>query len=265
LPANHQATVFEDGELPIQNLNLPDSMTPERQNRVVGLLGQFNRIQAERRGTNDELEARVRAYELAYRMQSTGREAVMLSAESAYTRRLYGLDESATSDFGTRCLLARRLVERGVRFVQVISGDIAGWDAHDGVDMTHVEMCKSIDKPVSGLLTDLKSRGLLDQTLVIWGGEFGRTPMTESTSGRDHNPYGFTMWMAGAGIKGGIAHGATDALGLRAEQDRVHVHDIHATVLHLLGLDHTELTFTHNGREERLTDTEGTVVRSILA
>ena len=198
-------------------------------------------------------------------MQSAAPEAVDLSTESEETRTLYGLDASPTAEFGTRCLLARRLVERGVRFVQLYSGDVAGWDAHDDVEKNHGAMAARTDKPVAGLLTDLKRRGLFDSTLVVWGGEFGRMPMSESGKGRDHNPHGFCYWFAGAGIKGGTVHGATDAVGLRAEVDRVHVHDLHATMLHLLGLDHTQLTFPHNGREERLTDTAGKVVQAILS
>jgi hypothetical protein len=198
-------------------------------------------------------------------MQSAAPEAVDLARETEETIRLYGIDRPETVEFGTRCLLARRLVERGVRFVQLYSGDVTGWDAHDDVEANHSRMCARTDKPIAGLLKDLKRRGLFNDTLVIWGGEFGRMPMSESKRGRDHNPYGFTAWMAGAGIKGGTVHGATDAVGLRAAVDPVHVHDLHATILHLLGLDHTRLTFLHNGREDRLTDTAGTVIRSILA
>ena len=195
-------------------------------------------------------------------MQSAAPEAVDLSRESAETRALYGLDDRATAEFGTRCLLARRLVERGVRFVQLYSGDVNGWDAHDDVERNHAAMCARTDRPIAALLRDLKRRGLLDETLVIWGGEFGRMPMSEGGKGRDHNPHGFSVWLAGGGVKGGVVHGATDAIGLRAEVDRVHVHDLHATILHLLGLDHTLLTFLHNGREERLTDTAGKVVKT---
>jgi uncharacterized protein (DUF1501 family) len=162
-------------------------------------------------------------------------------------------------------LLARRLVERGVRFVQLYSGDVNGWDAHDDVEKNHSRMCARTDRPIAGLLKDLKRRGLLESTLVVWGGEFGRMPMSESGRGRDHNPHGFSYWLAGAGVKGGTTLGATDAVGLRAVEDRVHVHDLHATILHLLGLDHTRLTFPHNGRDERLTDVAGKVLKSILA
>ena len=198
-------------------------------------------------------------------MQSAAPDAVELAGESAETKALYGLGDRTTAEFGTRCLLARRLIERGVRFVQLYSGDVNGWDAHDDVEANHAKMCARTDRPIAGLLADLKRRGLFENTLVVWGGEFGRMPMSEGGKGRDHNPHGFCYWFAGAGIKGGTVHGATDAVGLRAEVDRVHVHDLHATILHLMGLDHTQLTFPHNGRDERLTDTAGKVVRSILA
>ena len=198
-------------------------------------------------------------------MQSAAPDAVDLAGESDETKALYGLDDRRTAEFGTRCLLARRLVERGVRFVQLYSGDVVGWDAHDDVEANHAAMCARTDRPVAGLLVDLKRRGLLDGTLVIWGGEFGRMPMSEGGKGRDHNPHGFSCWLAGGGVKGGVVHGATDDVGLRAAVDRVHVHDLHATFLHLMGIDHTRLVFPLNGRDERLTDTEGKVVRSILA
>jgi hypothetical protein len=265
LPASHQGTVVRSGEHPILDLSPPQGMSRAAQRRTLDLIGKLNGQHLASRGDNPELNARIRAYELAYRMQAAAPEAVDLGRESEETRRLYGLDRAETADFGTRCLLARRLVERGVRFVQVYSGDVNGWDAHDDVEANHARMCAKTDRPVSGLLKDLRRRGLLEETLVIWGGEFGRMPMSESGRGRDHNPHGFTVWMAGAGIKGGTVHGETDSVGLRAEVDRVHVHDLHATILHLLGLDHTRLTFTVNGREERLTDTSGNVIRSILA
>ncbi len=265
LPASHQGTVVRNGPSPILDLRPPEGMTPERQRRTLDLIGRLNARHLEARGEDAELEARIRSYELAYRMQSAAPEAVDLAGESEETRTLYGLDEPATAEFGARCLLARRLVERGVRFVQLYAGDVTGWDAHDDVEKNHAAMCRKTDKPVAALLIDLKRRGMLDDTLVLWGGEFGRMPMSEGGKGRDHNPHGFTSWMAGGGVKGGTVHGSTDAVGLRAERDRVHVHDLHATVLHLLGIDHTRLTFPHNGRDERLTDTSGTVIRAILA
>jgi hypothetical protein len=265
LPASHQGTVVRGGDSPILDLRTPEGTSPVEQRGVLDLVGRLNAHHLEQRGDDGELAARIQSYELAYRMQSAAPVAVDLSTESEETKRLYGLDDPRTVEFGTRCLLARRLVERGVRFIQLYSGDVGGWDAHDDVETNHAKMCARTDQPVAALLTDLKRRGLLDSTLVIWSGEFGRMPMSESGKGRDHNPHGFTVWMAGAGIKGGTIHGATDPVGLRAEVDRVHVHDLHATILHLLGLDHTRLTFPHNGRDERLTDTAGKVVTSILS
>jgi len=263
LPASYQGTLMRGGSSPI--LDLETGRPRDRQRKTLDLIGRLNARHLADRGDDTELAARINAYELAYRMQSAAPEAVDFAGETAETRRLYGLDQSVTQDFASRCLLARRLVERGVRFVQLYSGDVNGWDAHDDVESNHARMCARTDQPVAALLVDLKRRGLLDSTLVIWGGEFGRMPMSESGKGRDHNPHGFCYWMAGAGIKGGTVLGATDAVGLRAEVDRVHVHDLHATILHLMGLDHTRLTFPHNGRDERLTDTAGKVVRAILA
>jgi hypothetical protein len=265
LPASHQGTVMRSGPRPILDLAPPEGMTDAAQRRTLDLISRLNARHLAARGDDGELSARIQAYELAYRMQSAAPEAVDLSAETDETRRLYGLDRPETAEFGTRCLLARRLVERGVRFVQLYSGDVNGWDAHDDVEANHARMCLRTDRPIAGLLTDLRRRGLLEETVVIWGGEFGRMPMSESGRGRDHNPHGFTAWLAGAGIRGGTVHGATDAVGLRAEVDSVHVHDLHATILHLLGLDHTRLTFPHNGRDDRLTETAGTVVRAILS
>jgi hypothetical protein len=265
LPASYQGTVVRSGDSPILDLRPPKSSSRDAQRRTLDLIGRLNEIHLEGREDDTELSARIQAYELAYRMQSAAPVAVDLSREPADTRALYGLDQRTTAEFGNRCLLARRLVERGVRFVQLYSGDVAGWDAHEDVEENHARMCARTDKPIAGLLQDLKRRGLFDSTLVVWGGEFGRMPMSEQGKGRDHNPHGFCIWMAGAGIKGGTVHGETDSVGLRAEVDRVHVHDIHATILHLIGLDHTRLTFPHNGRDERLTDTAGKVVTSILA
>jgi hypothetical protein len=265
LPASHQGTLMRGGDRPILDLLPPPDRSPDRQRAVIDLIDGLDRHHLQARGGDPELEARIQAYELAFRMQRAAPEAVDLTRETDETKRLYGLDDRQTVEFGTRCLLGRRLVERGVRFVQLYSGDVNGWDAHDDVEANHAMMCGRTDKPVAGLLKDLKRRGLLESTLVIWGGEFGRMPMSESRKGRDHNPHGFCYWLAGGGVKGGTTHGATDAVGLRASVDRVHVHDLHATILHLLGLDHTRLTFPHNGRDDRLTDTSGTVIRSILA
>jgi len=264
LPASHQGTPVRSGSSPIIDLEPSSGLSRTAQRRTLDLIARLNARHLAERGGDSELAARIQSYELAYRMQSAAPEAVDLSGETNETKCLYGLDRKETAEFGTRCLLARRLVERGVRFVQLYSGDVTGWDAHDDVEANHSRMCLRTDQPVAALLKDLKRRGLLAETLVIWGGEFGRMPMSESGRGRDHNPYGFTVVMAGGGIKGGTVHGATDAVGLRAVVDRVHVHDLHATILQLLGIDHTRLTFLHNGREDRLTDTSGQVIRSIL-
>jgi len=265
LPASHQGTPVRPGANPILHLRPPASMTAERQRNILDFVARRNREHLEARGNDDELSARIRAYELAYRMQSAAPQLVDLSHETAETERLYGLDEKETQEFGTRCLLARRMVEHGVRFVQLYSGDTNGWDAHNDVEKNHGPLARATDKPVAGLLRDLKRRGLWDDTLVIWGGEFGRMPMSEKGTGRDHNPWGFTVWLAGGAVRGGMAYGATDAVGLRAAENKVHVHDLHATILHLLGFDHTKLTYPHNGREERLTDVGGRVVTEVLA
>ncbi|MFK7820088.1 MAG: DUF1501 domain-containing protein, partial [Planctomycetaceae bacterium] len=204
-----------------------------------------------------ELEARIRSYELAFRMQAQAPDAVDLAAETEATQKQYGLDKKETQPYGRICLLARRLVERGVRFVQLYSGTGSKWDSHSGIEKNHSRLCKGVDRPIAGLLKDLKQRGLLDETLVVWGGEFGRTPMSEKGNGRDHNPTGFTMWMAGGGIKGGQVIGATDDLGLYAIEDKMHVKDIHASILHLLGLNNMKLTYDHKGRMERPTINEG--------
>ncbi len=268
LPAVHQGTLFRHGPSPILNLRpATDEFTPDQQRRTLDLIRSMN--EADLDPADAELSARIASYELAFRMQSEAPEAVDLSRETEETRRLYGLDDERTAEFGTRCLLARRLVERGVRFVQVYSGGgpvAVQWDAHDDLDANHGKMCGLTDKPVSALLTDLQRRGLLEDTLVIWGGEFGRTPVSQGGSrGRDHNATGFTMWMAGAGVRGGTIFGATDEIGLNAIEDRAHVNDLHATILHLMGLDHKQLTFLHSGRDERLTDVGGRVLSKLFS
>ena len=235
------------------------------QRRTLDLLRQMNEVDLKPGDT--DLEARIASYELAFRMQRHAPEAVDLARETPATRKLYGLDDPRSVDFGTRLLLARRLVERGVRFVQVYSGGgplITQWDAHDDINGNHEKMCGHVDVPVAGLLKDLKSRGLLKDTLVVWASEFGRTPMSQGGKGRDHNPYGYTMWLAGGGVKGGQAVGETDEFGLHAVKDKVSVNDFHATLLHLLGLDHEKLTHPHSGRDERLTDVAGRVVKKVL-
>ncbi|HIG31610.1 MAG TPA: DUF1501 domain-containing protein [Verrucomicrobiales bacterium] len=265
LPATYQGTTMRPGSNPILNLSPPSQISNHQQKSTLHLIQKLNTKHLENRGFDDALEARVRAYELAYRMQSAAPRVVDLSEESEATKRLYGIDEEPTNDFGTRCLLARRMIERGVRFVQVYSGGTNGWDAHKDVLQNHSRYCQRTDKPVAGLIRDLRQRGLLDDTLVIWGGEFGRMPMSEQGTGRDHNPWGYTVAFAGGGVKRGITYGETDDIGLRAVKNPIHVHDLHATILHLLGLDHEQLTFFHNGRKQRLTDVAGNVITDILS
>ncbi len=265
MPAAYQGTILRGGESPILNLNTPAGVSAAQQRATVDFINRLNRENLAPGDEDSDLGARIAAYELAYRMQSHAPEVVDIRKESAATRALYGLDEKVTAEFGLRCLLARRMVERGVRFVQLYCGDTNGWDGHSDMEGNHSRLCAASDRPVAGLLRDLKSRGLLDSTLVIWGGEFGRMPMSEGSNGRDHNPHGFSMWLAGGGVKGGQVIGTTDAVGLRAEGEKAHVHDLHATILHLLGLDHTRLTYRHNGRNQRLTDVAGNVIGKVVA
>jgi hypothetical protein len=265
LPATFQGTTFRPGATPLVDLHPQPSISRSQQSGTLDLLRVLNRRHLAARGSDRPLEARIEAYELAYRMQAAAPAAVDFADETPQTLALYGIGEKATDEFGRRCLLARRLVERGVRFVQLYSGDTNGWDAHKDVAKNHGEYCGRTDKPVAGLLRDLARRGLLDDTLVIWGGEFGRMPMSEQGKGRDHNPWGYSVVLAGAGVRGGMAYGATDEFGLRAAENKVHVHDLHATILHLLGMDHESLTYFHNGRDERLTDVAGKVIEEILA
>ncbi|TMQ29847.1 MAG: DUF1501 domain-containing protein [Planctomycetota bacterium] len=266
LPAVYQGTLLRRGSSPILNLERPQGVSLEQQRSTLDLIRRMN--EADLDPADTELAARIASYELAFRMQQHAPEAVDLSRETEATKNAYGLNDKRTADFGTRCLLARRLVERGVRFVQLYSGGgplITQWDAHDDLNANHEKMCGHVDQPIAALLHDLKRSGLLESTLVVWASEFGRTPMSQGGKGRDHNPYGFTMWMAGGGVKGGQAVGATDEFGLRAVKDRVSVNDFHATILHLLGLDHEKLTFLHSGRDERLTDVAGQVIEQIVA
>ena len=264
MPATYQGTLFQNGSTPIQNLVPPEGMTDSRQRKKLDMLAKLNRKHSEKNAFDDELEARINAYEMAYRMQSEAPEAVDLSQESDATKSLYGLDQKETEGYGRQCLLARRLVERGVRFVQVYSGSGSAWDTHANHEKRSTDLCRSVDQPISGLLSDLKQRGMLDDTLVIWGGEFGRTPMSEKGNGRDHNPFGFTMWMAGGGVQGGQTIGSTDDLGLWAVSDKAHVHDIHASILHAIGLDHMALEFKTGGRLERPTINTGNVIRKLF-
>jgi hypothetical protein len=266
LPSAYQGTFVSDLKNPIHNLK-NDRVGPGRQRRELDALRRLNELHRDERPDDSRLEARAEAFELAYRMQMQAPDAFDLTRETAAARRLYGADQKATEVFGRQCLLARRLVERGVRFVQLYhtAGGFQPWDQHSNLKGGHAANALATDLPIAGLLRDLAARGLLDDTLVIWGGEFGRTPAAEGADGRDHHPYGFTMWLAGGGVRGGLAHGATDEFGWDAVEGRVHVHDLHATVLHLLGLDHEKLTYRHAGRDFRLTDVYGRVVRDILA
>ena len=258
MPATYQGSrINGTSDEPIANLRSPKGYGDSRQKQKLSLLQAFNGQFAERHPQQSELDARIRTYELAFRMQAEAPEAIDLSQETEVTRQLYGLDTAETEKFGRNCLLARRLVERGVRFIQLYSGTGSKWDSHSAIEKNHSRLCKSMDKPVAGLLKDLKQRGLLDQTLVVWGGEFGRTPMSEKGDGRDHNPTGFSIWMAGGGVRGGQTIGSTDELGLYAVEDKMHVRDIHASVLWLLGLNNMKLTYDNKGRPERPTINEG--------
>ena len=266
LPSVYQGTLLRPGPNPILHLRPPEGMTRDRQRAMLDLLQDMNELDA---GEFDsEMQARIAAYELAFRMQAHAPEAVDLTKESAATKRMYGLEEERSREFGTRLLLARRLVERGVRFVQVYSGGgpiSMQWDAHKHLKANHEKMAGHSDQPVAALLEDLKQRGLLDKTLVIWGAEFGRLPTSESGNGRDHNPHGYTMWFAGGGVRGGQAIGSTDEFGLRAVDQPYTMRDFHATILHALGLDQERLWYLHNGRHEKLTDFGGKVIEPMFA
>jgi hypothetical protein len=266
LPAVYQGTLLRKGPSPILNLKPPAGVTPERNKATFDLVKQLNELN--RTPGDAELDARIATYELAYRMQSHAPEAVDLTKETQETKSLYGIDEKRTQEFGSRLLLARRLVERGVRFVTVYSGGgpvNMQWDAHDDINANHEKMCGMTDKPIAGLLKDLKRKGLLKDTLVVGCTEFGRTPNSQGSRGRDHNPLGYSMWLAGGGAKGGAVIGTTDEFGLNGIEDKVSVNDFHATILHLMGLDHEKLTYRHNGRDERLTDVAGEVVAKAIA
>ncbi len=260
LPATHQGTMFRAGQNPVLNLATPEGVTGAAQKETLSLVNDLNRKHYASREEDTTLDARIKAYELAFRMQSEAPGAVDLTSETPATRQLYGLDEPMTADFGRKCLLARRMVERGVRFVQLFFGTNLGddWDsAHDDLLGSHQKMAKKSDQPIAALLTDLQARGLLDSTLVVWNSEFGRTPLAEGKNGRDHHPYGYSMWMAGAGIQGGRALGATDEFGLRAVEQPKSIHDVNATILRLMGIDHLKLTWRYQGRDQRLTDVHG--------
>ncbi len=269
LPAVHQGTWIQDLENPIRNIADPHGDSAWQRHKL-NALSRLNQRHKDQRPASDVLDARIASFELAFRMQSEAPEAFDLAQETDATEKLYGLDDPNSEPFGRQCLMARRLVERGVRFVQLY--DTAGgancWDHHGGepgVIKGLPDRCRGVDKPVAGLITDLKQRGLLEETLIVWGGEFGRTPTLENVNGRGHHPFGFTMFLAGGGVKGGHVHGTTDDFGWWAVEDKVHVHDLHATILYLMGIDHERLTFRSGGRDFRLTDVYGEVVREIIA
>jgi hypothetical protein len=270
LPAAYQGTLVSDLKNPIANLR-NGQVSLEQQRVQLDTLKKLNEIHRQTRSDDSQLSARIASFELAFRMQKEAPEAFSVLGENEATKKLYGLNDKTTEIFGTQCLMARRLIERGVRFVQVYHTQTAKrsscqlWDQHGGLKTDLPANCAATDLPIAGLIKDLKSRGLLKDTLVLWGGEFGRTPTAEGTDGREHHPFGFTMWLAGAGVKGGIVHGATDDVGWHAVQDKVHVHDLHATLLHLMGINHEKLTYRYSGRDYRLTDVYGNVVKGILA
>jgi hypothetical protein len=266
LPGVYQGTPFRNHGDPIVDLASPRFVEPEHQRSRLDFIKTLNEFHLQKNASDAELSARIASYELAYRMQSQAPEVVDLSKESEATKKLYGMDDPRCEHFGRNCLLARRLVEKGVRFVQLFGGGNAlddSWDAHGNIEKNHRKRASAVDKPIRGLLKDLKSRGLLDSTLVVWHTEFGRLPISQSVSGRDHSPYGFSAWLAGGGVRGGQVIGATDDFGYRAAVDPHSINDLHATILHLLGLDHTQLTFFHNGRMHRLTDVAGEVIPQI--
>jgi hypothetical protein len=266
LPAVYQGNAIGMTGVPIEQARFPfieNQTTPRDLQRLqVDLVQEMNRDHLDRAAADQALEGRIAALELAFRMQATAPEVQDLSGESAATRRLYGLDDEVTRPFGIQCLLARRFCERGVRFVQ--ASHSYKWDQHSGLRKDLARNAREVDRPIAGLLADLKARGLLEDTLVLWGGEFGRTPTSQGDDGRDHNPQGYSMWLAGGGVKPGFRHGATDDYGYYSVEGKVHVHDLHATILHLLGLEHTRLTYRHAGRDFRLTDVYGEVVAEIL-
>jgi len=270
LPSVYQGTWLRPKGDPIDNLNRAAGMNAEAQRAQLDLLRSLNQQHLAQAGSHGELGARIESFELAYRMQSAAPEAFGIEREPEHLKHLYGLDQPHCRHFAAQCLTARRMVERGVRFVQIYSGGMENqrsWDGHEDIVGNHRGFARETDQPIAGLLADLEQRGLLDETLVIWGGEFGRLPVSQKggNPGRDHNPHAFTYWLAGGGVRGGVHHGATDAFGHKAEVDKVSVNDLHATILHLMGLDHERLTFFNNGRNFRLTDVAGEVVRSVIA
>jgi hypothetical protein len=267
LPATYQASVFQTGERPVANIEPREER--RLQKNKLELMSRLDAESMERAGASEEIESAIANYELAARMQAAVPELTDLSGESAATKRSYGMEAEfkGTQVFGRQCLIARRLVERGVRFIELTCPDIGHdrWDQHGNLKKGHEDNARAVDQPVAALLTDLKRRGLLEETLVVWAGEFGRTPFAQGDNGRDHNPFGFSVWMAGGGVRGGTVYGATDEYGYKAIEGRCTIHDLHATMLHLLGLDHERLTFRFSGRDMSLTDVHGHVLHDILA
>jgi Protein of unknown function (DUF1501) len=268
LPAAHQGSVFRAGDSPVANLR-PLEASPADQRGKLDLLRRLDAGIEERTGHADAVESAIANYETAFRMQTAIPELTDIRSETAATRRMYGVDSTyaGTRIYGSQCLIARRLIERGARFIEITCPNVGHdrWDQHSGLKRGHEDNARAVDQPVAALLRDLKSRGLLDSTLVVWSGEFGRTPFAQGSDGRDHNPYGFSLWMAGGGVKKGVVHGATDEWGYKAVVDRLEIHDLHATMLHLLGVDHTRLTMRFGGRDMRLTDVHGEVIMPILS
>ncbi len=268
LPATYQGSIFRPGDHPVANIERTEA-TPEQQTAKLALMRKLDGKVLDRVGHLDQLESAIANYELAYRMQSAVPELMDVTGETAVTRKLYGLESSyePTRIFGAQCLIARRLVERGVRFIELTCPKVGGdrWDQHGNLKAGHENNSRAVDQPIGALLKDLKARGLLAETLVIWAGEFGRTPFAQGADGRDHNPFGFSVWLAGGGVKAGSVYGATDEYGYKAVENKVTIYDLHATMLYLLGMDHTKLTYRFSGRDMRLTDVHGEVVRDILA
>jgi len=270
LPSVYQGTHFRPTGDPIDNLYRPKEMNPDQQRRQLDLLRDLNQKHLDANPYEEELAARIESFELAYRMQSAAPEALAVDQEPEHVKKLYGLDDDKCKHIASQCLTARRMVERGVRFVQIYSGGMENqrsWDGHNDIKGNHSQFAAETDKPVAGLITDLAQRGLLNETLIVWGGEFGRLPVAQKGSkpGRDHNPHAFTNWMVGGGIKGGVSYGETDEIGHKAAVNKVTVNDLHATILHLLGMDHERLTYRYNGRDFRLTDVAGKVIREVTS
>ena len=268
LPASYQGSIFNPGDFPLANIR-PLEATQQAQRSKLDLLAKLDQDSIARRGQNDEVEAAIANYELAFRMQSSVPNLASLEGETEATKSMYGMDSKfqQTATFARQCLVARRLLERGVRFIELTCPSCGHdrWDQHQNLKQGHEDNARAVDQPIGAFLTDLEQRGLLADTLVVWSGEFGRTPFAQGTNGRDHNPFGFSLWMAGGGIKGGTIHGATDEYGYKSVENKVEIHDLHATMLHLLGINHEQLTFRWSGRDMRLTDVHGKVVKEILA